>query len=158
VLHDDDLAAAIVDRVLERGRLLHLDGPSMRTKHLRRDARVLDEGQPSAAAPATQPERGRSQGRDVPRRNDEDEAPRRNDEGRLDAKAERRLSRRQLGPRSATHHADLGARAAAVAGSPQVVRISGIQESEFPEPHRSWVWLVLQTRVTLPVVASPRSP
>src|ERR1051325_901767 len=52
VLHDDDLAAAIVDRVLERGRLLHLDGPSMRTKHLRRDARVLDEGQPSAAAPA----------------------------------------------------------------------------------------------------------
>jgi len=34
VLHDDDLAQAIVDRVLERGRLLHLDGPSMRTKHL----------------------------------------------------------------------------------------------------------------------------
>jgi len=35
VLHDDDLAQAIVDRVLERGRLLPLDGPSMRTKHLR---------------------------------------------------------------------------------------------------------------------------
>jgi len=34
VLHDDDLAQAIVDRVLERGRLLRLDGPSMRTKHL----------------------------------------------------------------------------------------------------------------------------
>lgn len=34
VLHDEDLAHAIVDRVLERGRLLHLDGPSMRTKHL----------------------------------------------------------------------------------------------------------------------------
>jgi len=34
VLHDDDLAQAIVDRVLERGRLLQLDGPSMRTKHL----------------------------------------------------------------------------------------------------------------------------
>jgi DNA replication protein DnaC len=34
VLHDDDLAHAIVDRILERGRLLHLDGPSMRTKHL----------------------------------------------------------------------------------------------------------------------------
>jgi DNA replication protein DnaC len=34
VLHDGDLAQAIVDRVLERGRLLHLDGPSMRTKHL----------------------------------------------------------------------------------------------------------------------------
>ena len=121
VLHDDDLAAAIVDRVLERGRLLHLDGPSMRTKHLRRDARVLDEGQPSAAAPAAQPERGRSQGRDVPRRNDEDEAPRRNDEGSLDANAERRLPPR-------------GARTARVAGSPQVVRISGIQRSEFPEP------------------------
>lgn len=34
VLHDDDLAAAIVDRVLERGRHLRLDGPSMRTRHL----------------------------------------------------------------------------------------------------------------------------
>jgi DNA replication protein DnaC len=34
VLHDDDLAAAIVDRILERGRLLKLDGPSIRTKHL----------------------------------------------------------------------------------------------------------------------------
>ena len=34
VLHDDDLAHAILDRVLERGRLLTLDGPSMRTKHL----------------------------------------------------------------------------------------------------------------------------
>ena len=48
VLHDDDLAQAIVDRVLERGRLLRLDGPSMRTKHL-----GLDD--PTAAeAPSTQ--------------------------------------------------------------------------------------------------------
>ena len=37
VLHDDDLADAIVDRVLERGRLLRLDGPSVRTKHLPQD-------------------------------------------------------------------------------------------------------------------------
>lgn len=34
VLHDADLAHAIIDRILERGRILHLDGPSMRTKHL----------------------------------------------------------------------------------------------------------------------------
>jgi DNA replication protein DnaC len=34
VLHDNDLAEAIVDRILERGRHLRLDGPSMRTKHL----------------------------------------------------------------------------------------------------------------------------
>ena len=34
VLHDDDLAETIVDRILERGRLLTLDGPSMRTRHL----------------------------------------------------------------------------------------------------------------------------
>lgn len=34
VLHDQDLAAAILDRVLERGRLITLDGPSGRTKHL----------------------------------------------------------------------------------------------------------------------------
>ena len=33
-LHDQDLADAIVDRILERGRLLRLDGPSVRTKHL----------------------------------------------------------------------------------------------------------------------------
>jgi len=34
VLHDHDMADAIVDRVLERGRLLHLDGPSYRTRHI----------------------------------------------------------------------------------------------------------------------------
>jgi DNA replication protein DnaC len=34
VLHDEDLAQAIVDRILERGRLLTLDGPSIRTRHL----------------------------------------------------------------------------------------------------------------------------
>ena len=28
VLHDEDMAAAILDRVLERGRFIHLDGPS----------------------------------------------------------------------------------------------------------------------------------
>jgi len=38
VLHDPDLAAAIVDRILERGRILRLDGPSLRTKHLDLDA------------------------------------------------------------------------------------------------------------------------
>lgn len=39
VLHDEDLAEAIVDRILERGRVVVLDGPSVRTKHL-----PLDEG------------------------------------------------------------------------------------------------------------------
>src|SRR5207245_5847133 len=34
VLHDDDMAAAILDRVLERGRFIHLDGSSGRTRHL----------------------------------------------------------------------------------------------------------------------------
>jgi DNA replication protein DnaC len=33
-LHDRDLAAAIVDRILERGRLILMDGPSYRTRHL----------------------------------------------------------------------------------------------------------------------------
>ena len=46
VLHDDDLAVAIVDRVLERGRLLRLDGPSMRTRHLGLDD-PTDADQPS---------------------------------------------------------------------------------------------------------------
>jgi DNA replication protein DnaC len=36
VLHDPDLAEAILDRVLERGRLLELRGASYRTRHLRR--------------------------------------------------------------------------------------------------------------------------
>jgi DNA replication protein DnaC len=34
VLHDHDMADAIVDRVLEKGRLIHLDGPSYRTRHI----------------------------------------------------------------------------------------------------------------------------
>jgi len=50
VLHDEDLAAAIVDRILERGRLYHLDGPSMRTRHL-----ALDKPTPSVLRP--QPDR-----------------------------------------------------------------------------------------------------
>jgi DNA replication protein DnaC len=33
VLHDDDLAEAIVDRVMERGRLIQMDGPSIRNPH-----------------------------------------------------------------------------------------------------------------------------
>jgi len=33
-LHDPDLAEAIVDRTLERGQLLILDGPSYQTRHL----------------------------------------------------------------------------------------------------------------------------
>ena len=39
VLHDEDLADAILDRVLERGRFVHLDGPSGRTRHLNGSAR-----------------------------------------------------------------------------------------------------------------------
>jgi len=35
VLHDPDLAAAITDRILERGRLIELRGPSYRTRHLK---------------------------------------------------------------------------------------------------------------------------
>ena len=39
-LHDEDLAEAIVDRILERGRLLRLDGPSVRPLHLPGDERA----------------------------------------------------------------------------------------------------------------------
>ena len=34
VLHDPDLAEAILDRILQRGRIVTLEGPSMRTRHL----------------------------------------------------------------------------------------------------------------------------
>ena len=57
VLHDDDLAAAIVDRVLERGRHLKLDGPSMRTRHLGLDdptAPDTSSAQPPGLDPAQQ--------------------------------------------------------------------------------------------------------
>jgi DNA replication protein DnaC len=46
-LHDEDLAAAILDRVLERGRLIQLDGPSGRTRHLQ-----LEEALPSGTESA----------------------------------------------------------------------------------------------------------
>lgn len=42
VLHDDDLGAAIVDRILHRGRLLTLDGPSVRTEHLKLDDDLVE--------------------------------------------------------------------------------------------------------------------
>jgi DNA replication protein DnaC len=49
-LHDDDLAEAIVDRILERGRLLRLDGPSVRTMHLPGDELADDDqDQPSGS-------------------------------------------------------------------------------------------------------------
>jgi DNA replication protein DnaC len=47
VLHDPDLAEAIIDRVLERGRLVELRGASYRTRHLKRadtDRSPLREG------------------------------------------------------------------------------------------------------------------
>lgn len=50
VLHDTDLAEAIIDRILERGRFLALDGPSSRTRHLRADE--------IAAQPVTNPAPG----------------------------------------------------------------------------------------------------
>lgn len=43
VLHDEDLAQAILDRGLERGRLIRLDGPSIRTLHLNLDE-AMKEG------------------------------------------------------------------------------------------------------------------
>jgi DNA replication protein DnaC len=43
VLHDEDLAHAIIDRVLERGRLLRLDGPSVRTLHVNLDDAMKED-------------------------------------------------------------------------------------------------------------------
>jgi DNA replication protein DnaC len=42
VLHDADLAEAITDRVLERGRFIELRGPSYRTRHLKRSEKGED--------------------------------------------------------------------------------------------------------------------
>ena len=54
VLHDEDLAHAIVDRILERGRVLTLDGPSMWTKHLGLDDPTASE---ALHQPASTPDR-----------------------------------------------------------------------------------------------------
>jgi len=43
VLHDPDLAQAILDRVLERGRHLELRGPSYRTRHAKLDLTQVPE-------------------------------------------------------------------------------------------------------------------
>jgi DNA replication protein DnaC len=44
VLHDPDLAEAILDRVLERGRVLQLRGPSFRRRHLPGEAVAVPQG------------------------------------------------------------------------------------------------------------------
>jgi DNA replication protein DnaC len=49
VLHDQDLADAIVDRILERGRHLKLDGPSGRTRHIPEESADAAEPQTSVA-------------------------------------------------------------------------------------------------------------
>ena len=50
VLHDPDLAQAILDRVLEHGRHLELRGPSYRTRHVKLD--LTQDPEPSSSAPA----------------------------------------------------------------------------------------------------------
>ena len=49
VLHDDHLAEALLDRVLERGRLLPLTGPSYRTRHLTPESQPLESQNPQPA-------------------------------------------------------------------------------------------------------------
>src|SRR5262245_18232756 len=48
VLHDEDVHQAIIDRVLERGRLLRLDGPSVRTLHVDLDEAVKEDSDQDA--------------------------------------------------------------------------------------------------------------
>ena len=64
VLHDEDLAAAILDRILERGRFIQLDGSSGRTRHLN-----LEEVWPTAT------DRARISGTCVPDFSEPTEAP-----------------------------------------------------------------------------------
>lgn len=70
VLHDPDLADAIVDRVLERGRLIVLDGPSARTRHIDRlslEGKVKEAATISGIRPPYFPEptKQKSNGREV---------------------------------------------------------------------------------------------
>jgi len=54
VLHDTDLAEAIVDRILERGRIVRLDGPSLRTRHVATE--LVDSELRPAAFSGTNPQ------------------------------------------------------------------------------------------------------
>ena len=56
VLHDEDLAEAIVDRTLERGRLIILDGPSARTRHLAEDSVLKANGKPARISGKRRPD------------------------------------------------------------------------------------------------------
>lgn len=47
VLHDPDLAEAILDRALERGRHIELRGPSYRTRHLQKKEKITSDASPS---------------------------------------------------------------------------------------------------------------
>lgn len=59
VLHDPDLAEAILDRVLERGRVIQLRGPSYRTRHLKGDRTTAERdtllGRPGPGERGTSP-------------------------------------------------------------------------------------------------------
>jgi hypothetical protein len=56
VLHDRDLAEAIVDRTLESGQLLVLDGPSYRTRHLPPEAGLDTNSKPARIPGKHRPE------------------------------------------------------------------------------------------------------
>jgi hypothetical protein len=66
VLYDEDLAAAILDRVLERGRFIHLGGPSGRTRHLSRPKPIGSEF-PEVTAQNFRKPHGRTLASAVPR-------------------------------------------------------------------------------------------
>jgi DNA replication protein DnaC len=53
VLHDADLAEAIIDRVLERGRLITLNGSSFRTRHMANELRGARSSRASQIAHTT---------------------------------------------------------------------------------------------------------
>ena len=53
VLHDEDLGDAIVDRILERGTVLRLDGPSVRSRHVSpADLEAPDRAEDQLPSPA----------------------------------------------------------------------------------------------------------
>ena len=66
VLHDTDLADAILDRILERGRFIELNGPSYRTRHLtsedspasRRGAKLSGKPRPENPEPTAPTDSG----------------------------------------------------------------------------------------------------
>ena len=138
VLHDADLADAILDRVLERGRIIKLSGPSYRTRHLASAARGHHDTPATTSLPSPTGGRG---GRAAPRPTDTEPA--------------RDVTERS--ERAAASEQSDGAALAQSGDQPreEALRIVGKQRSEYLEPARVVLAaeVIVKLQLAVPIAA-----